>query len=109
MLYNKSPILSTVEWVILDEVHFINDEERGVVWEEVIIMLAPTVKLVMLSATVPNFLEFANWVAMTRKQPVYVQQTDFRPVPLDHSAYINGQFATIISQDGRTDWNRIKT
>jgi len=72
MLYNRSPILGTVEWVVLDEVHYINDEERGVVWEEVIMMLAKNVKIIMLSATVPNYLEFANWVAYTRKQFVYV-------------------------------------
>ena len=67
MLYNASEKLSTVEWVVLDEVHYINDKDRGVVWEEVILMLDPSVRLIMLSATVPNFMEFANWVAKTRK------------------------------------------
>ena len=54
MLYRGADIVRDVEWVIFDEVHYINDEERGHVWEEVIIMLPPHVNLVMLSATVPN-------------------------------------------------------
>ena len=59
MLYNDSSRIADVEWVIFDEVHYINDEQRGSVWEEVIIKLPDTVSIVMLSATVPNYLEFA--------------------------------------------------
>eukprot|EP00216_Chloropicon_sp_CCMP2111_P003156 CAMPEP_0198241448 /NCGR_PEP_ID=MMETSP1446-20131203/6277_1 /TAXON_ID=1461542 ORGANISM="Unidentified sp, Strain CCMP2111" /NCGR_SAMPLE_ID=MMETSP1446 /ASSEMBLY_ACC=CAM_ASM_001112 /LENGTH=72 /DNA_ID=CAMNT_0043924297 /DNA_START=21 /DNA_END=236 /DNA_ORIENTATION=- len=57
MLYRGANIVRDIEWVIFDEVHYINDAERGVVWEEVIIMLPETVSLVCLSATVPNVLE----------------------------------------------------
>ena len=54
MLYNGSDIIRDLEWVIFDEVHYINDSERGVVWEEVLILLPSHVNIVMLSATVPN-------------------------------------------------------
>jgi len=54
MLYNNSAKIRDLEWVILDEVHYVNDSERGMVWEEVLIMLPSYVKLIMLSATVPN-------------------------------------------------------
>lgn len=60
MLYNNSSRLRDLEWVILDEVHYINDQERGVIWEEVLIMLPSHVRIVMLSATVPNYLDFSN-------------------------------------------------
>jgi superfamily II RNA helicase len=66
MLYNNSPGLRDVEWVILDEIHYINDSERGVVWEEVLILLPPSIKIIMLSATVPNYMEFAEWVGAIR-------------------------------------------
>lgn len=66
MLYNGSSYLQDVEWVIFDEVHYITDEERGSVWEEVIIKLPDTVSIVMLSATVPNYLEFATWVGRVK-------------------------------------------
>ncbi|VDK54199.1 unnamed protein product [Anisakis simplex] len=61
MLYNGSEVIRELEWVIFDEVHYINDVERGHVWEEVLIMLPGHVKIVMLSATVPNCVEFADW------------------------------------------------
>lgn len=52
--------------VIFDEVHYVNNEERGVVWEETIILLPESIGLLMLSATVPNYMDFANWVGRTK-------------------------------------------
>lgn len=90
MLYQtkaSSSIIKELEYVIFDEVHYINDKERGHVWEEVMILLPKPVRIVMLSATVPNSLEFANWVGSIRKSPVYVLSTLYRPVPLEHYLY----------------------
>ena len=52
------------------KVHYVSDAERGVVWEEVIIMLPDHVNIVLLSATVPNTLEFASWVGRTKKKNI---------------------------------------
>lgn len=49
MLYHGADLIRDIEWVIFDEVHYINDSERGVVWEEVIIMLPDYVNLIFLS------------------------------------------------------------
>lgn len=65
MLYRGADLIRDVEFVIFDEVHYVNDLERGVVWEEVIIMLPEHVTLILLSATVPNTYEFASWVGRT--------------------------------------------
>lgn len=62
MLYRGADLIRDVEFVIFDEVHYVNDLERGVVWEEVIIMLPAHVNIILLSATVPNTKEFAGWV-----------------------------------------------
>lgn len=59
MLYRGDKGLREVKWVIFDEVHYVNDAER-VVWEEVIILLPAEVSIVMLSATVPNYKDFAG-------------------------------------------------
>ena len=75
MLYNGSDIIRDLEWVIFDEVHYINDAERGVVWEEVLILLPDHVNMIMLSATVPNTLEFADWVGRTKKKKIWVIST----------------------------------
>ncbi|XP_061427748.1 superkiller complex protein 2-like [Lethenteron reissneri] len=87
MLYNGSDVIRDLEWVIFDEVHYVNDAERGVVWEEVLIMLPEHVNLILLSATVPNTLEFADWIGRTKRKKVYVVSTAKRPVPLEHFLY----------------------
>ncbi|XP_045196087.2 SKI2 subunit of superkiller complex protein-like [Mercenaria mercenaria] len=87
MLYNGSDVIRDLEWVIFDEVHYINDAERGVVWEEVLIMLPQHVNIILLSATVPNTLEFAAWIGRTKKKKIYVISTTKRPVPLEHFLY----------------------
>ncbi|XP_036325051.1 helicase SKI2W-like, partial [Rhagoletis pomonella] len=66
MLYCGSEITRDLEYVIFDEVHYINNPERGHVWEEVIILLPDHVNIIMLSATVPNTMELADWVGSTK-------------------------------------------
>ncbi|XP_041069020.1 helicase SKI2W isoform X2 [Carcharodon carcharias] len=87
MLYNGSDVIRDLEWVIFDEVHYVNDVERGVVWEEVLIMLPDHVNLILLSATVPNTLEFADWIGRIKQKKIYVISTMKRPVPLEHHLY----------------------
>lgn len=87
MLYCGSDVTRDLEYVIFDEVHYITDADRGHVWEEVLILLPEHVCIVMLSATVPNTLEFANWVGKTKRKKVYVISTPKRPVPLQHFLY----------------------
>ena len=66
MIYAGSPALDGLRYVVLDEVHFLQDAYRGPVWEEVIIHLPPDVRLVCLSATVSNAEELAEWIATVR-------------------------------------------
>ena len=54
----------------------------------------------MLSATVPNYMEFSNWVGRVRNQKVYVQITYKRPIPLEHSVYVSGEFIKLVEADG---------
>jgi superfamily II RNA helicase len=75
MLYRGSDAIKNIEWVIFDEIHYINDEERGVVWEETIIMLPEHVGIVMLSATVENVMDFAEWVGRITQKKIFVQKT----------------------------------
>lgn len=84
MLYRGSEIMREVAWVIFDEVHYMRDPSRGVVWEETIILLPDKVRYVFLSATIPNAMQFAEWIVTNHKQPCHVVYTDFRPTPLQH-------------------------
>ncbi|MCJ1477206.1 hypothetical protein MMC13_005877 [Lambiella insularis] len=99
MLYRGADLIRDVEYVIFDEVHYVNDLERGVVWEEVIIMLPEHVTLILLSATVPNTYEFASWVGRTKKKDIYVISTPKRPVPLEHYLWANKAMYKIVNAD----------
>ncbi|KAG1774053.1 ATP-dependent RNA helicase [Suillus placidus] len=102
MLYKGADLIRDVEFVIFDEVHYVNDAERGVVWEEVIIMLPDHVNIILLSATVPNSKEFADWVGRTKKKDIYVISTAQRPVPLEHYLYAGRDTFKIV--DASRNW-----
>ncbi|OIW30756.1 DSHCT domain-containing protein [Coniochaeta ligniaria NRRL 30616] len=99
MLYRGADIIRDVEFVIFDEVHYVNDFERGVVWEEVIIMLPEHVSLILLSATVPNTYDFASWVGRTKQKDIYVISTPKRPVPLEHYLWAGKGIHKIVDAD----------
>lgn len=89
MLYADSPALRGLRYVVMDEVHYLADRFRGAVWEEVIIHLAPSVRLVSLSATVSNAEEFGDWLDTVRGDTeVIVSET--RPVPLEQHVLVRG-------------------
>ncbi|CUG86853.1 DEAD/DEAH box RNA helicase, putative [Bodo saltans] len=92
MLYRGTEMLREVGCVIFDEVHYMRDKSRGVVWEETIIMLPKGCQYVFLSATIPNAREFADWVESIHKPytKVHVICTEYRPVPLQHYLHPNG-------------------
>lgn len=90
MLYRGSEIMREVAWVVFDEIHYMRDKERGVVWEETIILLPDNVRHVFLSATIHNARQFAEWIAYIHSQPCHVVYTDFRPTPLQHYIYPSG-------------------
>jgi len=82
--------LDNVEYVIFDEIHYINDIERGTVWEESIIFAPQNIKFVCLSATIPNINQFAEWMRTVREVEINVIEELERPVPLKHHLYLEG-------------------
>ena len=82
--------LDDVEYVIFDEIHYINDIERGTVWEESIIFAPQNIKFVCLSATIPNINQFAEWMRSVREVEIDVIEELKRPVPLEHHLYLEG-------------------
>ena len=81
MLYAGSGTLAELDFVVMDEVHYLADRFRGAVWEEVIIHLPESVTLVALSATVSNAEEFGDWIATVRGRTEVIV-SEHRPVPL---------------------------
>lgn len=76
-----------VACVIFDEVHYINDQDRGKVWEECIMKMPNNIQMVMLSATIDKELQFAQWIEDIKKRDVWVASTNKRVVPLNHYMY----------------------
>ncbi len=70
------------DYVVIDEAHFLGDEDRGVVWEETLIYLPSRVPLLMLSATIGNADRIAQWLTTIRNRPCRVVKEENRPVPL---------------------------
>ena len=83
--------LRDYSWIIFDEIHYIDDYERGTVWEESLIFLPEHMKLLALSATIPNIDEFANWIQTIHKKPIKTVREDKRPVPLHFFYQYQGQ------------------
>jgi len=88
MIYEEDPVLERLRYVVLDEVHYLADRERGAVWEEVIVQLPRHVRLIALSATVSNAEEFGAWLALVRGGCALVLE-ERRPVPLRHHYFVN--------------------
>ncbi|KAK8860769.1 hypothetical protein M9Y10_012435 [Tritrichomonas musculus] len=108
MLYKGADILRDVECVIFDECHYISNDERGVVWEESIILMPFHINMVFLSATVPNAKEIADWIGRTKQRTVYVEEHKQRPVPIEHALYTGDSNFYVIGRNGATiQMNRI--
>jgi len=87
-LFEEPERLREFRFVIHDEVHYLDDPERGTVWEESIIHAPDAMRLVALSATVPNVRELAEWIDSVRGEHVEVVEMTRRPVPLDHLVWL---------------------
>ncbi len=83
-IFENPRSLETVAYVVFDEVHFMDDVERGSVWEESLIFAPKDVRFVCLSATIPNAEELGAWLSEIRGRETVVIQSSQRPVPLDH-------------------------
>ncbi|KAH7320821.1 rRNA-processing arch domain-containing protein [Stachybotrys elegans] len=105
MLYRGSEIMREVAWVVFDEIHYMRDKTRGVVWEETIIMLPDKVRYVFLSATIPNAFQFAEWIAKIHHQACHVVYTDFRPTPLQNYFFPAGGSGASIVVDEKGNFN----
>jgi ATP-dependent RNA helicase HelY len=71
-----------IDLVVLDEAHYLGDEERGVVWEEIMIYLPERIPLLLLSATIGNAHHIADWLSRIRNRACRVVEEFVRPVPL---------------------------
>jgi len=91
--------IPNIDCVIMDEVHFINDPDRGKIWEETIIMLPQSVQIIMLSATINNVENFAKWISSIREKKLCLIKSNKRIVPLSYYIYVDELFKISDSTD----------
>ena len=94
MIYSGSSALLDLDCVVMDEIHYLGDRSRGVVWEEIILSLDPAVRLVGLSATLSNTDELGDWITEIRGDTAVVL-SEHRPVPLAHMLYTDGDLVPV--------------
>jgi len=104
MLYTGSATLSGLGYVVLDEVHYLADRSRGAVWEEVIIHLPESVRVVALSATVSNAEEFGEWLDQVRGGTAVIVDEQ-RPVPLWQHVLAGNRLYDLFTDDEHTRVN----
>ncbi|CAN5132335.1 DEAD/DEAH box helicase [soil metagenome] len=106
MLYAESDLLADLAFVVMDEVHYLADRFRGAVWEEVIIHLPTSVRLVSLSATVSNAEEFGDWLQAVRGDTEVIVSEE-RPVPLDQHMLVRHKLLDLFDGTGQATTSRV--
>ena len=107
--------MDNLDAVIFDECHYINDKDRGKVWEETMILLPPQINLVMLSATLDRPDYFANWLGILKQKPINLIETAYRIVPLTHNL-LDSNYKLVTLMDAKeiytertyTEWLRVR-
>ena len=106
--------LARYAWVIFDEVHYLDDPERGTVWEEALLFTPPHINLLALSATIPNVSELAQWIRTVHERPIEVIEETRRPVPLTFRFQCQSQLLSSHEElkaagyRGREDWRALQ-
>ena len=116
ILYQKTTThvdIAEVDKVIFDEVHYINDPDRGKVWEECFILMPSEITLIMLSATIDKAEDFAKWIGSIKGKMTNLIPTSHRVVPLEHYFYnpenIGNQLVKVVSSKGEfLNFNEIR-
>ena len=84
MIHEDPEKVEDIKYIILDEIHYINNESRGTVWEEVIIFKPKNTKIIGLSATIPNIHELSDWISSVHQEKVKRVYYPKRIVPQKH-------------------------
>ena len=112
ILYNSGPnsitsstaisdiSIDEIDKVIFDEVHYINNIDRGIVWEECMILLPKRITMIMLSATIDKPEDFASWLGDLKQKPINLIIKNKRIIPLTHYYYNNETLMEIADNDG---------
>ncbi|MFH1998586.1 MAG: DEAD/DEAH box helicase, partial [Planctomycetota bacterium] len=89
-LFERPESLEDLSYVVFDEIHYMDDPDRGTVWEESIIFAPLQIRFICLSATISNLNQFGDWISQVRNEEIEVIRSRDRPVPLKHYLHFPG-------------------
>ena len=95
-------------WIIFDEIHYLDDIDRGTVWEESLILMPPHIRFIGLSATIPNVDQFASWLKTIHSHPIEIIKTTIRPVPLHFYFQCSGKILNELKTVKKIGYSRRK-
>lgn len=102
MFFRSNEVAKETAWIIFDEAHYLKDKDRGVIWEETIILAPKNVRYCLLSATAPNASELAKWIMKVKDLDcMNVIYTDYRPTPLENFAFMEGDNKILLIKDDK--------
>ena len=107
-LHFKIDIENELAAVVFDEIHYINDPERGQTWEKTLLMLPGHIQRIMLSATIDSPEIFAKWCEKATSKPVYLTGTYHRVVPLTHYGFVAVPETVLKSIKNKTEQQEIR-
>ena len=108
-LDTRDDFFRDIKMVVFDEVHYINDPDRGHVWEETIMMLPPHILRIMLSASISGADRLADWVTSLHGRPTPLISTCYRPVPLIHQLFYDDPSYLPLPSNTTTDTHPLIT
>ncbi|MDA9101210.1 DEAD/DEAH box helicase [Omnitrophica bacterium] len=97
-LFEDRRRIQNIAWIIFDEIHYLDDPQRGTVWEEALLFTPPEINILALSATVPNVHQLADWIRTIHQRPIEVIEETHRPVPLDFYYQCQGRIFHTLEQ-----------
>ena len=103
MIHEDPSVLEPVDYIVLDEIHYLSNEQRGTVWEEVMIFKPPGIKILGLSATIPNLQELCSWMESIYGESVLAVRYEERIVPQQHF-YFDKQKGSLSSEKLLNHW-----
>jgi len=98
----KRDDMKRYSWIIFDEIHYLDDYQRGSVWEESLILLPAHMKMLGLSATIPNIKQLRDWIELIHKVPIKIVREETRPVPLHFFYQCQGKIVDDIAEVKKT-------
>jgi superfamily II RNA helicase len=107
-LFEEHHTIKNISWIVFDEIHYLDDPQRGTVWEESIMFTPDSINILCLSATIPNIDELAAWIRTIHKRKLATVTATERPVPLTHGFHCQNRILGRVDELRKTGFSAME-